>query len=204
MTAAVHKLETGADDAQAGTEVPDFQVSVSANFADLAQTQIMMPIKGAGTRAEANRRMDLAVDLALRQVSRQEIRLNEMALRDKRAALALQHKRKAEATAEFEAGIQKIEGEIADQLAKHEQIAQQAAAQHAASGRQGDYVPVGHVKKQLEAIGRGIADRRQRVQDQTKSQAQLVDKTQGDLITKLEEEIKAIERALELHHAIVG
>src|SRR5258708_9790194 len=151
---AANDPPTGSGQAPADETIPPFDISIAANFADLQQVQLRMPVGEAISRAEANRRMDLLVDLAQRQVSRQEIRVNEAALKDKRKALDLQQKRRAEQEEHHAAALAAIEDEIVRVTAKREQLDVDGAAEWTRMNRAGDYRPQGNRKNRLDALQR--------------------------------------------------
>src|SRR5260221_191997 len=126
---AANDPAAGSGQAPADETIPPFDISIAANFADLQQVQLRMPVAEAISRAEANRRMDMLVDLAQRQVSRQEIRVNEAALKDKRKALDLQQKRRVEQEEHHAAALAAIEDEIVRVTAKREQLDVDGAAE---------------------------------------------------------------------------
>ena len=202
---AANDPSAGSGQAPADETIPPFDISVSANFADLQQVMIRMPVTEAITRAEASRRMDIVVDLAQRQVSRQEIRVNEAALKDKRKALELQQKRRVEQEAQHVAALAAIEDEIVRLTTRHAEFEQKDRAAWTATGRSPDnYKPQGARKNQLDGIGRDIDAQRAKVGTLTAEYEQKVAKAQDDIIERLTEEIAAIERVIEKHREIVG
>ncbi len=181
---AANDPSTGSGQAPADETLPPFDISVSANFADLQQVMIRMPVTEAITRAEASRRMDIVVDLAQRQVSRQEIRVNEAALKDKRKAL--------------------IEAEIVRITTKREQLDVDGAAEWTRMNRAGDYRAQGARKNRLDRLQQDIDAQRAKVGTLEAEYEQKVAKAQDDIIERLTEEIAAIERVIEKHREIVG
>ncbi len=200
-------LPKAANDApeKADETIPPFDISIAANFADLQQVQLRMPVGEAISRAEANRRMDLLVDLAQRQVSRQEIRVNEAALKDKRKALDLQQKRRVEQEEHHVAALAAIEDEIVRLTTRHAELEQKDRSAWTATGRSPDnYKPQGACKNRLDGIGRDIEAQRAKVGTLTAEYEQKVAKAQADIVERLTEEIAAIERVIEKHREIVG
>src|SRR5260221_3865889 len=165
--------------------IPPYDISIAANFADLQQVQLRMPVAEAISRAEANRRMDMLVDLAQRQVSRQEIRVNEAALKDKRKALDLQQKRRVEQEAQHAAALAAIEDEIVRVTAKREQLDVDGAAEWTRMNRAGDYRPQGNRKNRLDALQRDIEAQRAKVGTLTAEYEQKGAKAQADIIERL-------------------
>ena len=202
----VTALPKAANDAPERAEeiVPPFEIAVAANFADLQQCHIRLPVKDPITRAEANRLVDLATDLAQRQVSRQEIRVNEAALKDKRKALALQQGRRAEQEEAHAKALAEIEAEIVRITAKREQLDVDGAAEWTRMNRAGDYRPQGNRKNRLDALQRDIEAQRDKVKTIEADYQQKVVKAQADIVERLTEEIAAIERVIEKHQEIVG
>lgn len=191
--------------AQADEIVPAFEIAVAANFADMQQVHIRVPVKDPITRAEANRLVDLATDLAQRQVSRMEIRVNEAALKDKRKALALQQRRQVEEEAKHVAALAEVEKEIVRLTTRHAEVEQKDRAAWTGTGRTPDnYKPQGARKNQLEGIARDIEAQRAKVGTLEAEYDQKVAKAQADMIERLTEEIAAIERVIEKHREIVG
>ena len=201
---AANDPSTGSGQAPADETLPPFDISVSANFADLQQVMIRMPVTEAITRAEASRRMDIVVDLAQRQVSRQEIRVNEAALKDKRKALDLQQKRRVEQEAQHVAALAEIEAEIVRITMKREQLDVDGAAEWTRMNRAGDYRAQGARKNRLDRLQQDIEAQRAKVGTLTAEYEQKVAKAQDDIIERLTEEIAAIERVIEKHREIVG
>src|SRR5258708_6695896 len=201
---AANDPPTGSGQAPADETIPPFDISIAANFADLQQVQLRMPVGEAISRAEANRRMDLLVDLAQRQVSRQEIRVNEAALKDKKKALDLQQRRRAEQEEHHAAALAAIEDEIVRVTAKREQLDVDGAAEWTRMNRAGDYRPQGNRKNRLDALQRDIEAQRAKVGTLTAEYEQKVAKAQADIVERLTEEIAAIERVIEKHREIVG
>jgi Mg2+ and Co2+ transporter CorA len=204
----VAKLPAAANDAPA-TEtademLPAFEIAVSANFADLQQVMLRMPIKEPIGRAEANRLTDLLVDIGQRQVARQEIRVNEAALKDKRRALELQQRRHVEESEKHAAELKAVEDEIVRLMAKREQLDQEGAAQWIKTGRTGDYRAEGHRKNQLARLQQDIDAQREKAKTLAAEHAQKVEKAQNDIIERLTEEIAAIERVIAKNREIVG
>jgi hypothetical protein len=202
----VTALPKAANDApaQADEMIPGFDISIAANFADLQQVQLRMPVTEPISRAEANRRMDLLVDLAQRQVSRQELRVNEAALKDKRKALELQKRRQVEEEAKHVAALAAIEDEIVRIAARREQLDIEGAAEWTRANRSGDYRAQGNRKNRLDALQRDIEAQRAKVGTLEAEYEQKVAKAQDDMIERLTEEIAAIERVIEKHREIVG
>lgn len=201
-TATVTKLPQpqGADHA----DVPPFTISVASNFAQDQQVQIHMPVPDGLSREEAHRRVDLAVDLAQRQLSRAECRLLDMAIGDKQAALALQKDQKRQAVEDFAAEVAALQADIEIQMGKRAQIEQAAAAAHVASGRQSDFKPEGATASKLKAFDRAIEQLAAKVRDKQANQIEHVEKQHDVMITRLGQEIEAMRRQLERHRAIVA
>ena len=143
--------------------VPAFEIAVAANFADMQQVHIRVPVKDPITRAEANRLVDLATDLAQRQVSRMEIRVNEAALKDKQKALDLQKRRQVEEEAKHVAALAEIEAEIVRLTTRREQLDVEGAAEWTRSNRTGEYRAQGARKNRLDALQRDIDAQRAKV-----------------------------------------
>lgn len=202
----VTALPKAANDAptQAEEIVPAFEIAVAANFAELQQVHIRLPVKDPITRSEANRLVDLATDLAQRQVSRMEIRLNTAALADKRKALALQQGRETEQEAIHEAAIAEVQAKIVELETHHAEVDQAGAVEWSGLRRQGDYKAQGKRKSQLDGIGRDIEAQRDRVKTLEAEYQQKVKKAQADIIERLTEEIAAIERVIAKHQEVVG
>ena len=191
--------------AKAEEIVPAFEIAVAANFAELQQVHIRVPVKDPITRAEANRLVDLATDLAQRQVSRMEIRVNEAALKDKQKALELQQRRQVEEEAKHFATLAEIEAEIVRLTTRHAELDQEGATDWVRSGRSPDgYKPQGARKNRMDGIARDIEAQRARILTLEAEYQQKVAKAQDDMIERLTEEIAAIGRVIEKHREIVG
>src|SRR5260370_33101168 len=176
---------------KADETIPPFDISTAANFADLQQVQLRMPVGEAISRAEANRRMDLLVDLAQRQVSRQEIRVNEAALKDKKKALELQQRRRAEQEEHHAAALAAIEDEIVRVTAKREQLDVDGAAEWTRTNRAGGSRPPGNRKNRLDALQRDIEAQRAKVGTPTAEYEQKVAKAQAAIVARLTEDVAA-------------
>src|SRR5260221_14212599 len=186
----VTALPKGATDAPAKAEeiVPPFEIAVAANFEQLQQLHIRMPVKDPITRTEANRLIDLASDLAQRQVSRMEIRVNEAALKDKKKALDLQQKRRVEQEEHHAAALAAIEDEIVRLTTRHAELEQKDRSAWTATGRSPDnYKPQGACKNRLDGIGRDIEAQRAQVGTLTAEYEQKVAKAQADIVERLTE-----------------
>ena len=201
---AANDNSAGSGQAPADEIVPPFEIAVAANFAELQQVHIRLPVKDPISRTEANRLMDLATDLAQRQVSRQEIRVNEAALKDKRKALDLQQKRRVEQEAQHVAALAEIEAEIVRITTKREQLDVDGAAEWTRMNRSGDYRAQGARKNRLDRLQQDIDAQRAKVGTLEAEYEQKVAKAQADIVERLTEEIAAIERVIEKHREIVG
>lgn len=198
----VAKLPRAAN-AEAEEKLPPFDISVSANFADLQQIMLRMPVTEPITRAEANRRLDAIVALASRQRSRAEIVVLTASLADKKRALALQEGRRKDEAEKHEKALAEIEDSIAKLMERHEGMLQEGAAEWTAQNRQGDYKPQGHRKNTLTALQRDIDAAKDRVKTAQAEYEQKVAHAQDQILERLTEEIAAIEREIDKHRAIV-
>lgn len=207
MTASVTKLEPPVVDASKPATVPAIEISTAVNITERHQVMIRMPVVSAElSEDEANRHLDRIVDMAQRQIARLELYDHEQALADKKAALALQLDRKAKAQQEYEAQGAGFETEIERLRKKHDAALEEAAQAHYNSGRQGEFKAAGALRAQLRAYERAVeieAEKSVKHRD-SEQHAQLVEKPHAEIITKLEQEIAAIERVIGRHKAALG
>lgn len=203
MTATVTKLDPPANDQPAAATLPPMDISTAVNITDRHQVMIRIPITESVTVEQADRFLDIMVDRAHRQIARLELADHEQALADKKAALTMQLERREAARHEYDAKTASFETEI-DRLRKHhDETLEQASAAHYNSGRTGDFKPQGALKAQLKQyvsaidmeIAKGLKHR------DREQYEQLVEKPHAEIITRLEQEISAIERVIARHKA---
>lgn len=184
--------------------LPPFEIGIAMNLSGERQITIRCPVKEPCSREEANRMSDGLMAVAERQRSLIEIRVLEEDLASKKDALEnVWGQTRREAEEKHQARLDEVTKKIADLMAKQEQI-KVAGAEKATTAGRSSYKPEGKDKKDIEALQRaidGYNDEVRRIEaEHLKHLTDQIDKP----IARLEGDIRAIERLLEKHRAVVG